>query len=61
MGMSLECKHCVDCTKNAIGEKIAFCELFDEWKNITLGDCFGNCESQESFADFCSYGERKIK
>ena len=49
--MSLECTHCVDCTKNAIGEKIAYCELWGEWKNITLGDCFGNCEAQHSLAD----------
>ena len=53
--MNLDCKHCVECSKNAIGEKIAYCELRAEWKNVTLGDCFGNCESQESFAD----GERK--
>lgn len=50
--MSLACKHCLDCTKNEIGEKVAFCEIWGEWKSITLGDCFGNCESQDSFADF---------
>ena len=49
--MSLECTHCVDCTKNSIGEKIAYCELWGVWKNITLGDCFGNCEEQKSLAD----------
>ena len=42
-----ECKHCMDGMKNEIGETLAFCELWDEWKNVTLGDCFGNCESQE--------------
>ena len=57
--MSIDCKHCVNCAKNAIGEKVAFCDIWGEWKNITLGDCFGNCESQESCDDFCSYGERR--
>ena len=42
-----ECKHCMDGMKNEIGETLAYCELWGEWKNITLGDCFGNCESQE--------------
>lgn len=42
-----KCKHCMDGMKNEIGETLAFCELWDEWKNVTLGDCFGNCESQE--------------
>lgn len=41
-----ECGHCVDCTENAIGEKIAFCEVWGDWKSITLGDCFGNCDMQ---------------
>lgn len=50
--MSLDCTHCVDCTKNAIGEKIAYCELWNGWKNISLGDCFGNCESQERFIEW---------
>jgi hypothetical protein len=49
--MSMQCKHCLDCTKNEIGENVAFCELWGEWKNITLGDCFGNCESQHSLND----------
>ncbi len=46
-----KCKHCIDGMKNEIGETLAFCELWNEWKNITLGDCFGNCESQEECAD----------
>ena len=41
------CKYCLDGKKNEIGETLAFCELWDEWKNIILGDCIGNCESQE--------------
>ena len=48
---SLDCKHCVECSKNAIGEKVAYCDIWGEWMNITLGDCFGNCESQEAFVD----------
>lgn len=46
-----ECKHCMDGMKNEIGETLAYCELWGEWKNITLGDCFGNCESQEEYVD----------
>jgi hypothetical protein len=41
----------MDGMKNEIGETLAFCELWDEWKNVTLGDCFGNCESQEEYVD----------
>ena len=33
-------------SENDIGEDVAYCELWGEWKNVTLGDCFGNCESQ---------------
>ena len=47
MGIYRECKHCMDGMKNEIGETLAFCELWGEWKNVTLGDCFSNCESQE--------------
>lgn len=49
--MSSECIHSLGCKENAIGEKVAFCEIWCEWKNITLGDCFGNCESQEEGTD----------
>ena len=49
--MNLECAYCADCAQNAVGEKIAYCELWKEWKNITIGDCFGNCEAQKSLAD----------
>lgn len=47
MGIYRECKHCIDGMKNEIGETLAYCDLWGEWKNITLGDCFSNCESQE--------------
>ena len=46
--MGCECIHSLGCKKNAIGEKLTYCEIWGEWKNITLGDCFGNCESQEA-------------
>ena len=44
----LECRHCIECSKNEIGETVVFCDLWGEWRNVTLGDCFGNCESQEA-------------
>lgn len=41
------CKHCIDATINSIGEQIVYCELTDEWMNVTLGECLCNCESEE--------------
>jgi len=42
------CKHCCgEITKNEIGEEGCFCELTDNWENITLGDCIKNCECEE--------------
>ena len=37
-------------TYNEIGELICSCELYgeDEGRNVTLGECFGNCDSEES-------------
>ena len=50
--MAIEtCKHCLAGMNNEIGEALAFCELWDEWKNITLGDCIGNCEEHEEVED----------
>jgi hypothetical protein len=47
-GEKSTCKHCLgDITENEIGEKGCFCELIDNWENITLGDCLGNCDSEE--------------
>lgn len=45
-----ECKHCLGISNNAIGEVICSCEFYgeDEGRNVTLGECFGNCDSQES-------------
>lgn len=41
------CMHCLGVTKNEIGETVAFCEEWDLWRNVTLAECFGNCETQE--------------
>ena len=41
------CKHCLGFDFNEIGETKAFCEIYDSWRNLTLGECFGNCESEE--------------
>ena len=41
------CKHGEGMTKNFIGEEVVFCELTAQWMNITLGDCLGNCNSEE--------------
>ena len=41
-----QCKHCLGTGVNEIGEWTAFCEEY-EHRNITLGECFGNCEAQE--------------
>ena len=47
--MKNECKHCMgNPEQNEIGEWIAYCEETASWMNITLGDCFGNCEGQET-------------
>lgn len=47
-----ECKYCAGHKKNVIGEDIVFCELYDEWMNVTLGDCINNCESQKALFEW---------
>lgn len=42
------CKHCIGIKTNEIGETIVYCECSDLWKNVTLGECFDNCEAQET-------------
>ena len=42
-----QCKHAIGGKVNAIGEVLCFCELTDNLENVTLGECIGNCESQE--------------
>ncbi len=52
------CKHCLgDISRNAIGEQVCFCELTDKNENVSLGDCLGNCESQEPIkcCETCEY------
>lgn len=41
------CKHCLGFEINEIGETIVFCEEWDLWRNVTFGECFGNCECEE--------------
>lgn len=46
--MSKECIHGLgDVHENEIGEKCLFCEEWNLDRNISLGDCLGNCESQK--------------
>lgn len=40
------CKHCLGVRKNEIGETVVFYEEWDLWRNVTLGECFDNCEIQ---------------
>ena len=42
-----KCKHAIGGKINGIGEILMFCELSDSLENVTLGECIGNCESQE--------------
>lgn len=42
------CKHCLGVSQNGIGETVVFCEEWDMWCNVTLGECFNNCEAQET-------------
>ena len=42
-----KCKHAIGGKINGIGEVSMFCELSDNLENVTLGECIGNCESQE--------------
>lgn len=42
------CKHCIGVSKNEIGETIIFCAVYDQWRNVTLGDCFNNCDAQNT-------------
>lgn len=43
----MKCKHCIEIKENEIGEMIAFCELTDRFMNVTLAECFGNCEAED--------------
>ena len=43
----MKCSHCLEVEENEIGELIALCELKGRFMNATLGECFGNCESED--------------
>lgn len=43
----MNCRHAIGGKINEIGETLCFCEITDNLENVTLGDCLGNCESQE--------------
>lgn len=43
----LKCKHALGTSENEIKEKLYFCEIYDQNRNITLGECLGNCECEE--------------
>lgn len=41
------CKYCVKVYMNPIGEKMVLCDRDGLCHNVTLGDCFGNCEHEK--------------
>ena len=41
------CKHGLNKTTNFIGEIVVYCDITGQWMNVSLGDCEGNCESEE--------------
>jgi hypothetical protein len=41
------CKHGIGNHINELGEREVYCELTARWMNVTLGDCLGNCESED--------------
>lgn len=41
------CKHGLQRHKNELGEDEVYCERTARWMNVSLGDCLGNCESEE--------------
>lgn len=41
-----KCKHCICVVHNELAEEVVYCEITDEWMNVTLGECVGNCEQQ---------------
>ena len=42
-----QCRHALSGKINDIGEIILHCEITDNFENVTLGNCIGNCEYQE--------------
>lgn len=46
--MSKECKHGLgEIYENSIGEKCLFCKIYDNQRNIDLGECIRNCDCEE--------------
>ena len=41
-----DCVHAIDLYENEIKEVCCYCDEYGH-RNITLGDCIGNCECQE--------------
>jgi len=41
------CKHATNGKINELSEVLLHCELTDNFENVTLGHCIGNCEMQE--------------
>jgi hypothetical protein len=46
-GFKCPCKHGISRHSNELGEDEVYCELTARWMNVSLGDCLGNCESEE--------------
>lgn len=47
--MNKQCIHSIgEIYLNPIGERCLFCEIWDNQRNIDLGDCLGNCEDEKS-------------
>lgn len=44
----IQCAHGYDKRQNEIGETLIYCEYTDKWMNVTLGECLGNCEAEQS-------------
>lgn len=42
-----KCRHCLAWHTNELGEDEIYCDLTARWMNVSLGDCLGNCESEE--------------
>jgi|BioPla2DNA2_1021312.scaffolds.fasta_scaffold101410_2 hypothetical protein len=43
-----QCNHALSGKTNELGEVLLHCEITDSFENVSLGQCIGNCESQES-------------
>lgn len=54
------CTHCMGVKKNEIGETVALCEHSGRWENVTLGNCFGNCDGQEYSKDYIAQRLRQL-